>query len=96
MSGGASLIGSTMRGKIGFAARVFETLAAESSLCARPYDMCTTLVAEQAGVIVRQPDGSTFNPPLDVTTNIAFAIYANTALADRMQPIIDRALAAHL
>lgn len=75
---------------------VFETLAAESSLCARPYDMCTTLVAEQAGVIVRQPDGSTFNPPLDVTTNIAFAIYANAALADRMQPIIDRALAAHL
>ena len=75
---------------------VFEALAASSSLCARPYDMSTTLVAKQAGVIVRQPDGAPFNPPLDVTTNIAFAIFANATLAERMQPIITRALAAHL
>ena len=71
---------------------VFRKLGAESSLCALPYDLCTTLIAEQTGVIVTEPDGSPFNPPLDITTNVAFAAYANAGLAARMQPIVSRVL----
>jgi hypothetical protein len=74
---------------------VFRKLGQESPLCARPYDMCTALIAEHAGVVVTNPDGSPFNPPLDLTTNLAFTIYANPQLAARMQPLVTRALTAN-
>ena len=71
---------------------VYDTLGVTSSLCCRPYDLCTALVAIRAGAIVRNPDGSAFDPPLDVTTNLAFAAYANRALAELLEPIVQRAL----
>ena len=71
---------------------VYRFLGVESSLCCRPYDACTALVAVNAGVIVTNPDGSPFNPPLDVTTNLGFAAYANRDLANRLQPIVMTAL----
>lgn len=71
---------------------VYKHLGVESSLCCRPYDLCTMLVAQRAGVIVCEPDGSPLNPPLDVVTNISFAAYANQALATRLQPIVTEVL----
>ena len=67
---------------------VYKHLGVESSLCCRPYDLCTMLVAQRAGVVVCEPDGSLLNPPLDVATNISFAAYANRSLASRLQPIV--------
>ena len=74
---------------------VHKAIGTDSSLCARPYDICTALVAQNAGCVVTAPDGSPLNPPLDVTTNVAFAAYANVHLAARMQPIVTRVLREH-
>lgn len=71
---------------------LYRSLGVTSSLCCRPYDVCTALVATQAGVIVVEPTGAPLNPPLDVTTNIGFAAYANAKLAEYLQPLVISAL----
>lgn len=73
---------------------VHEAIGVTSSLCCRPYDLCTALVAQKAGCVVTAPDGSPLDPPLDVTTNVAFVAYANQGLAARLQPIVSRVLRA--
>lgn len=75
---------------------VYRSLGIESSLCARPYDLCTQLIAKNAGVVVREPLGAPLNCPLDVTTNVAYVAYANAGLAERLQPIVTAALEAEL
>lgn len=75
---------------------VYQFLGVESSLCSRPYDLCTQMIAKNAGVIVCDPFGAPLNCPLDITTNIAYAAYANAGLAARLQPIVTAALKAEL
>ena len=36
--------------------------------CCHPYDLCTKLIAEEAGVIVTDPTGGPFDAPLDTET----------------------------
>ena len=69
---------------------VHKSLGVRSSLCSRPYDVCTALVAQSAGCVVTAPDGAPLDPPLDVTTNVAFVGYANQELAARLQPALTR------
>ncbi len=74
---------------------VHRALGYDATLCCRPYDLCTALVAEAAGCVVEAPDGGRLDPPLDTTTNIAFAAYANRALADRLRPDLIATLRDH-
>lgn len=67
---------------------VHRALGLESTLCARPYDVCTVLVAQEAGCVVTRPDGRPLDTPLDVTTNVSFAGYASHDLARRLGPIV--------
>ncbi|MCA8948423.1 MAG: inositol monophosphatase [Planctomycetes bacterium] len=67
---------------------VHRALGAASSLACRPYDLVTWLVAHEAGCVIRDPSGAPLDAPLDVTTNVGFAGYANAALAARMLPIV--------
>ncbi|RKX97759.1 MAG: hypothetical protein DRP54_08805 [Spirochaetes bacterium] len=39
-------------------------------LCAHPYDLCTKLIAEKAGIIITDLYGKPLNAPLDTETNI--------------------------
>lgn len=75
---------------------VYRKLGIAASLCSKPYDLCTLLVAQEAGCVVQAPDGGELDAPLDVTTNIAFAGYANRTLATKLQPIVRQALRHHL
>jgi fructose-1,6-bisphosphatase/inositol monophosphatase family enzyme len=63
------------------------------SLSSRPYDLCTALIASEAGCIVTAPDGAPLAAPLDLTTPVAFVGYANRALRDLVQPALDAVLA---
>ena len=67
---------------------VHRKLGVASSLCCRPYDVCCLLVAEAAGCVVCDPSGAPLRAPLDVETDVAFAGYANAALAALLQPIV--------
>ncbi|HVR62383.1 MAG TPA: inositol monophosphatase [Polyangia bacterium] len=64
-------------------------------LCCHPYDLCTELIAREAGVVVTDPAGARLNPPLDVFSPCAWVGYANAALADSVGPALRAALAAN-
>jgi hypothetical protein len=67
---------------------VHNKLGVASSLACRPYDVVTWRIAHEAGCIVCDPFGAPLDAPLDTTTNVAFACYANAALAARLVPIV--------
>jgi fructose-1,6-bisphosphatase/inositol monophosphatase family enzyme len=53
-----------------------------------PYDVCTAMLLEEAGGIVTDPRGGPLDAPLDTTTSVAWAGYANPTLAGRIGPIL--------
>ncbi len=57
-------------------------------LCCHPYDCATLLIAEEAGVIITNGLGQPLDGPLDTTTGLSWAGFANKALHDRIQPLL--------
>jgi fructose-1,6-bisphosphatase/inositol monophosphatase family enzyme len=75
---------------------VLAKLGLHSSLVCHPYDICTALIAEEAGAIIEQPDGRPLDFPLDTTSPVAWMAYANPTLADRVRPVLAHLLKRHL
>ena len=65
-------------------------------LCAHPYDVCTELIARQAGACIAQPDGSPLAAPLDAITDVAWVGYANRAIRELVEPHFQELLASYL
>ena len=61
-------------------------------LCCHPYDICTELIAREAGVIVTDPWGQPLGAPLDTHTPVAWVSYANDALRQRLAPALQQLL----
>jgi hypothetical protein len=61
-------------------------------LCCHPYDCATWLIAEEAGVILTDGLGKPLDGPLDVTTGISWAAFANETLRKSIEPILTRFL----
>jgi hypothetical protein len=59
-------------------------------LCCHPYDVCTWLIAQEAGVIVTDEHGETLSAPLDTTSAVAWVGYANRALRASIEPVLQR------
>ena len=64
-------------------------------LCCHPYDLCTELVAREAGVIVQDPAGNPVNAPLDVFGDVSWVGYANRAIAKSVAPVLAEVLREH-
>ncbi len=62
-------------------------------LCAHPYDLCTELVAREAGVIVTDDRGEPLSCPLDIRRDVAWIGYANEAIRRQTEPALLRILA---
>ncbi len=75
---------------------VHRKLGIQSSLCCRPYDIVTMSIAMEAGCVVCDPFGKPIDAPLDTTTNVAFACYANQKLAAHLIPIVREEVQRHL
>lgn len=54
--------------------------------CCHPYDICTALIAEEAGVVVRSPSGEKLSIPLDTESKVAWVGYANDDLHKSIEP----------
>jgi hypothetical protein len=67
-----------------------------ASLCCHPYDICTALIAQEAGAVIEAPDGRPLRLPLDPTTPVAWMGYANPFLARRVRPVLRRLIARYL
>lgn len=61
-------------------------------LCCHPYDCATMLIAQEAGVILTDGLGRPLDGPLDVTTGLSWAGYANASLQRAIEPILTRCL----
>ena len=63
-----------------------------SGLCCHPYDICTALIAEEAGVLLSDPWGRPLDAPLDVWADVAWVGYANATLRRQIEPVLQAAL----
>ncbi|MBC7932493.1 MAG: inositol monophosphatase [Rubrivivax sp.] len=61
-------------------------------ICCHPYDMCTELIAREAGVIVTDERGGPLSAPLQVGPDISWAGYANDAIRREIEPLLRDAL----
>jgi hypothetical protein len=57
-------------------------------LCCHPYDCAAMLIAEEAGVILTDGLGAPLDGPLDVTTGLSWAAYANRELRRAIEPLL--------
>jgi fructose-1,6-bisphosphatase/inositol monophosphatase family enzyme len=63
-------------------------------LCCHPYDICTALIAEELGVVIRSPDGAAMDYRLDIDLEVTWAGYANRTLAAMIEPVLREVLLA--
>lgn len=64
-------------------------------MCCHPYDVCTELIAREAGVIVTDPAGRPLRAPLTTAHDVAWVGYANDALHQTIEPTFQALLADH-
>ena len=57
-----------------------------------PYDVCCSLIAEEAGIPVTAADGGPLEVPLDAAHRVSFVAYANQALREVLEPILQDVL----
>lgn len=61
-------------------------------ICCHPYDVCTELIAREAGVIVTDERGDPLRALLEVEPDVAWAGYANDAIRREIEPLVREAL----
>jgi fructose-1,6-bisphosphatase/inositol monophosphatase family enzyme len=67
-----------------------------AALACHPYDLCTSMLLEEAGGVVTDPWGGPLDGPLDTTTPVAWVGYANRTLAERIGPVLTSVLRDHV
>ena len=61
-------------------------------ICCHPYDVCTELIAREAGVIVTDERGERLSAPLRVEPDVAWVGYANQGVRREIEPLLREAL----
>jgi len=61
-------------------------------LCCHPYDLCTELIAREAGVIVTGVDGGPLKARLAVEPDVSWVGYANERIRTTVEPLLHSAL----
>jgi fructose-1,6-bisphosphatase/inositol monophosphatase family enzyme len=61
-------------------------------LCCHPYDVCTVLIAREAGIIITDVAGQPLRAPFDVRTDVAWAGFANAQIRRQIEPLLQAAL----
>ncbi|MBX3011131.1 MAG: hypothetical protein KF832_06465 [Caldilineaceae bacterium] len=61
-------------------------------ICCHPYDLCTELIARELGVIITDERGGPLNAPLTVEADVGWVGYANAAIQQQIEPLLQQAL----
>jgi hypothetical protein len=61
-------------------------------ICCHPYDMCTELIAREAGVLVTDEYGRPLRVPLNTDADISWVGYANQNIRKEIEPVLREAL----
>ncbi len=64
-------------------------------LCCHPYDLCTALIAQEAGVMLTGPTGAPMDAPFNLAADVAWVGYANERLRALIEPVLQEALRRH-
>ena len=72
--------------------KVLAARGATLGICSHPYDLCTELIAREAGAIITDVRGDRLNAPLNVDADVAWAGYANEQIRAQIEPLLKRAL----
>ena len=75
-------------GKYRFVADIRPIFGELSGLTAHPYDLCTILIATEAGAIFTNLNGKKIDYPFDTDTKCGFIAYANQDLQNLIEPIL--------
>jgi hypothetical protein len=65
---------------------------AARGLCCHPYDLCSELIAREAGVIVTDPLGQPLRASLALEPDVAWVGYANESIRRQVEPRLQAAL----
>jgi len=60
-----------------------------------PYDVCTELIAREAGLIITDAYGNRLAAPLDVESPVSWIGYANQHIHDQVDPVLHEVLLEH-
>ena len=63
-------------------------LGLEATLVCHPYDICTEMLAREAGCIVEHPLRGPVAGPMDTTYPVCWVAYANETLAETVRPVL--------
>lgn len=61
-------------------------------LCCHPYDLCTSVIATEQGVVVTDASGGPLDAPLDLASDVAWIGYANSSIRQQVEPLLQAAL----
>ena len=61
-------------------------------ICCHPYDLCTEMIAREAGVLVTDLYGRELAAKLEVDVNVGWVGYANTRIREQIEPLLREAL----
>ena len=61
-------------------------------ICCHPYDLCTELIAREAGVLVTDIHGNALRAQLAVEPDVAWTGYANAQIREQIEPLLRKAL----
>ena len=66
------------------------------ALCSHPYDLCTALIAQEAGCVITSCDGTPLDAPMTTQGDVGWIGYANKELARALEPIVRAVLRREL
>ena len=81
-----------MAGHDRFVADLRPLMPVSAGLCCHPYDLSSSLIAMQLGIIVTDGLGHSLNAPLDTHTNVAWIGYANDHIRRQIEPLLQTSL----
>ncbi|HTK07040.1 MAG TPA: inositol monophosphatase [Ktedonobacteraceae bacterium] len=73
-------------------APLLHTQGHPTSLCCHPYDLCTELIAREAGLIITDAYEQPLNAPLDVESDVTWIGYANARIHQQVAPVLQSIL----
>jgi hypothetical protein len=72
-----------------------QTRALPTGLCCHPNDLCTDLIAREAGILINDENGQQLRAPLNVEADVSWIGYANQNIRARVEPTLRAALQKH-
>jgi hypothetical protein len=67
----------------------------QNGLCCHPYDLCSELIAREAGVRTSDESGLPLRAPLNLEAEVSWAGYANDHIRECVEPLLQKALRRH-